>query len=89
MEHRVSMQVRVGINSGPVVAGVIGKSKYIYDLWGDTVNLASRMESTGVPGAIQVTRPIYEKLADKFVFEPRGAIEVKGKGKIEAWLLKL
>jgi len=89
LEHRVSMQVRVGINSGPVVAGVIGRSKYIYDLWGDTVNLASRMESTGVPGAIQVTRPIYEKLADKFVFEPRGAIEVKGKGKIEAWLLKL
>lgn len=89
MEHRVSMQVRVGINSGPVVAGVIGKSKYIYDLWGDTVNLASRMESTGVPGAIQVTRPVYEQLADKFVFEPRGAIEVKGKGRVEAWLLKL
>ena len=89
LEHRVSMQVRVGINSGPVVAGVIGKSKYIYDLWGDTVNLASRMESTGVPGAIQVTRPVYEQLQDKFVFEPRGAIEVKGKGMIEAWLLKL
>jgi class 3 adenylate cyclase len=89
LEHRVSMQVRVGVNSGPVVAGVIGKSKYIYDLWGDTVNLASRMESTGVPGAIQVTRPVYEQLKDKFVFEPRGAIEVKGKGKVEAWLLKL
>jgi class 3 adenylate cyclase len=89
LEHRVSMQVRVGINSGPVVAGVIGKSKYIYDLWGDTVNLASRMESTGVPGAIQVTRPVYEQLKDKFVFEPRGAIAVKGKGQVEAWLLKL
>ncbi len=89
LEHRVTMLVRVGINSGPVVAGVIGKSKYIYDLWGDTVNLASRMESTGVPGAIQVTRPVYEQLKDKFVFEPRGAIEVKGKGKVEAWLLKL
>jgi class 3 adenylate cyclase len=89
LEHRVSMQVRVGINSGPVVAGVIGKSKYIYDLWGDTVNLASRMESTGVPGAIQVTRPVYEQLKDKFVFEPRGAIEVKGKGQVEAWLLEL
>ncbi len=63
---------------------MIGKSKYIYDLWGDTVNLASRMESTGVPGAIQVTRPVYEQLKDKFVFEPRGAIEVKGKGKVEA-----
>jgi class 3 adenylate cyclase len=89
LEHRVSMQLRVGINSGPVVAGVIGKSKYIYDLWGDTVNLASRMESGGVPGAIQVTRPVYEKLKDLFVFEPRGAIEVKGKGSVEAWLLRL
>jgi class 3 adenylate cyclase len=89
IEHRAAMQVRVGINSGPVVAGVIGRSKYIYDLWGDTVNLASRMESTGVPGAIQVTRPVYEELKDKFVFEPRGAIEVKGKGQVEAWLLNL
>jgi class 3 adenylate cyclase len=89
LEHRVTMQVRVGINSGPVVAGVIGKSKYIYDLWGDTVNLASRMESTGLPGAIRVTRAVYEQLEDKFAFEPRGAIEVKGKGLVEAWLLKL
>ncbi|MBL0901549.1 MAG: adenylate/guanylate cyclase domain-containing protein, partial [Reyranella sp.] len=89
MEHKVSMQLRVGINSGPVVAGVIGKSKYIYDLWGDTVNLASRMESGGVPNSIQVTRPVYEKLKDKFAFEPRGGIEVKGKGLVEAWLLRL
>jgi class 3 adenylate cyclase len=88
-EHRVSMQLRIGINSGPVVAGVIGKSKYIYDLWGDTVNLASRMESGGVAGAIQVTRPVYEKLKDLFAFEPRGLIEVKGKGSIEAWLLRI
>jgi len=89
LENRVSLQVRIGINSGPVVAGVIGKSKYIYDLWGDTVNLASRMESTGVPGAIQVTRPVYEALHTKFAFEPRGVIDVKGKGEVEAWLLRL
>jgi len=89
MEHKVSMKLRVGVNSGPVVAGVIGKSKYIYDLWGDTVNLASRMESGGLPDMIQVTRPVYEKLKDQFVFEPRGKIEVKGKGGVEAWLLKM
>ena len=89
MEHHAAMKLRVGLNSGPVVAGVIGKSKYIYDLWGDTVNLASRMESGGLPDMIQVTRPVYEKLKDKFVFEARGEIEVKGKGNVEAWLLKM
>jgi len=89
MEHGVSMKLRVGINSGPVVAGVIGKSKYIYDLWGDTVNMASRMESGGIPDSVQVTRPVYEKLKDLFVFEARGEIEVKGKGNVEAWLLRL
>jgi class 3 adenylate cyclase len=89
MEHGVNMRLRVGINSGPVVAGVIGKSKYIYDLWGDTVNLASRMESGGIPDSIQVTRPVYEALKDKFAFESRGAIEVKGKGNVEAWVLRL
>jgi class 3 adenylate cyclase len=89
MEYKVLMKLRVGINSGPVVAGVIGKSKYIYDLWGDTVNLASRMESGGLPDMIQVTRPVYEKLKDEFVFEARGEIEVKGKGNVEAWLLKM
>jgi class 3 adenylate cyclase len=89
MEHHVSMKLRVGVNSGPVVAGVIGKSKYIYDLWGDTVNLASRMESGGMPDTIQVTRSVYDKLKDEFVFESRGPIEVKGKGSVEAWLLRL
>lgn len=89
LEHRVSLQVRIGVNCGPVVAGVIGKSKYIYDLWGDTVNLASRMETTGLPGAIQVTRPVYEVLKDKYALESRGMVEVKGKGQVEAWLLRI
>lgn len=86
-EKGLSLQIRIGINSGPVVAGVIGTSKFIYDLWGDTVNLASRMESTGVPGEIQVTRSVYECLKDSFQFEGRGMVQVKGKGEIETWLL--
>jgi class 3 adenylate cyclase len=88
LEHRVPMTVRIGINSGPAVAGVIGKSKFIYDLWGDTVNVASRMESSGVPDAIQVTASVREALDGEFAWEPRGPVEVKGKGNVEAWLLK-
>ena len=87
-EKGVNLQLRIGINSGPVVAGVIGSKKFIYDLWGDTVNLASRMESTGVPGGIQVTRNVYERLKGKFEFESRGVVQVKGKGEVEAFLLR-
>lgn len=86
-EKGLDLRLRIGINSGPVVAGVIGVTKFIYDLWGDTVNLASRMESTGVPGGIQVTRSVYERLKDSFEFESRGTVQVKGKGETEAWLL--
>jgi class 3 adenylate cyclase len=86
-EKDLNLQLRIGLNSGPVVAGVIGTTKFIYDLWGDTVNLASRMESTGVPGQIQVTRSVYEQLKDRFELESRGTIQVKGKGEIETWLL--
>jgi class 3 adenylate cyclase len=84
----ISLQLRIGLKSGPVVAGVIGTTKFIYDLWGDTVNLASRMESAGIPGAIQVTRTVYERLKDEYGLKSRGVVTVKGKGEIEAWLLQ-
>ena len=87
-EHGIPVQLRIGMNTGPVVAGIIGRRKFIYDLWGDTVNLASRMESQGIPGAIQVTRSVFEKLKDRYAFEARGSVEIKGKGQIEAWLNK-
>lgn len=83
-----SFQIRIGINTGPVVAGVIGTKKFIYDLWGDTVNVAFRMESQGLPGYIQVTAAIYEELKDRYVFEERGAIAVKGKGETIVYWLK-
>jgi len=83
-----SFKLRIGINTGPVVAGVIGVTKFIYDLWGDAVNVASRMESQGAPGRIQVTAATYERLQHKYWFEKRGEIEVKGKGKmVTYWLI--
>ncbi|HEV2800474.1 MAG TPA: adenylate/guanylate cyclase domain-containing protein [Pyrinomonadaceae bacterium] len=82
-----SLDIRTGINTGPVVAGIIGTSKFIYDLWGDAVNTASRMESHSTPGRIQVTEATYEHLRDAYRFEPRGAINVKGKGDMPTYFL--
>ncbi len=81
------IRLRIGINSGPVVAGIIGSHKFAYDLWGDVVNTASRMESEGVPGSIQVSASTRELIRDRFVCERRGAIPIKGKGEMETYLL--
>ncbi|MEB3280714.1 MAG: adenylate/guanylate cyclase domain-containing protein [Lyngbya sp.] len=80
--------LRIGIHVGPVVAGVIGLSKFSYDLWGDTVNVASRMETNGVPGQIQVTTEVYQRLKDQFMFALRGSIPIKGKGEMTTYFLR-
>jgi class 3 adenylate cyclase len=81
------INVRIGLNSGPVVAGVIGKKKFIYDIWGDAVNTASRMESHGTPGRVHVSRETRQRLESEYVFEARGDIEVKGKGVMQTHYL--
>jgi class 3 adenylate cyclase len=85
--HGGRLQVRIGIASGPVIAGVIGTSKFAYDVWGDTVNQASRMESEGVGGRIQVTEAIHETLRDRLDFDDRGCIDMKGLGATRAYLV--
>ena len=79
--------LRIGLASGPVVAGVVGARKFFYDVWGDAVNVASRMESTDVEGRIQVPQSVYERLKDEYVLEERGLVEIKGKGPMHTWYL--
>ena len=82
------LNIRIGVNSGAVVAGVIGKKKFSYDLWGDSVNIAARMESHSLPGEIQVSENTYNLIKDKYQFEERGNINIKGKGMMQTYLLK-
>ncbi len=86
--HDTTLQIRVGMNSGPVVAGVIGRKKFIYDIWGNNVNVASRMESNGRAGSIHVSEECYRRLRSDYAFEDRGTIQVKGQGAMRTYYLK-
>jgi adenylate cyclase len=86
-QHGTELQIRVGVNSGPVVAGVIGMHKFTYDLWGNTVNVASRMESTGTPGRVHVSPSTAQHLGQHFALEARGSVSVKGIGEVETFFV--
>ncbi|HEX2626521.1 MAG TPA: adenylate/guanylate cyclase domain-containing protein [Candidatus Limnocylindrales bacterium] len=84
---RADWRIRIGIHAGPIVAGIVGVSKFAYDVWGDTVNVASRLETTSEPGRIHVSNLVAARLADRFTFEPRGSVDLKGKGAMETSFL--
>jgi len=86
-DDRVRWRIRIGLNEGPVAAGVIGTSKFAYDVWGDTVNVASRLEASSTPVRIHISDTLAAALADRYVVEPRGEIELKGKGSLPTWFL--
>ena len=86
-ESRTSWQIRIGIHVGPVVAGIIGSRKFAYDVWGDAVNIASRLESTSLPDRIQVSQPVADALDGSFALESRGQVEIKGKGTMPTWFV--
>jgi guanylate cyclase len=86
--HAGRVRHRIGINSGAIMAGVIGRAKFSYDVWGDPVNVASRMESSGLPDCIQISERTYELVKDAFICRPRGAIAIKGKGEMRTWLVE-
>jgi class 3 adenylate cyclase len=79
--------VRIGLHTGPVVAGVVGEKKFAYDIWGDTVNLASRMESNGEAGRVNISGPVYAQVMDHVEAQPRGPIQVKGKGQVQMYFV--
>jgi adenylate cyclase len=85
--HGEDLKIRIGIHTGNTVAGIIGMHKFAYDVWGDTVNTASAMESHGIPNEIQVSQASFLRLSDGFILRPRGPIEIKGKGPMETYLL--
>lgn len=87
LSGKQSWRVRVGVHSGSLVAGVIGKKKFIYDVWGDTVNIASRMESSGLPDSVNISRETYNLVKDDFIVEHRGSVDVKNKGAMEMFLV--